>query len=330
MTRSAFVLAATCLSAFGQSLTVKTTVRLVVAPASVSDRRGHPVFGLTSPEFLVLDNGVPRTVNVDHSEPEGGNAVSLVVALQTTDVASAVVAKVRKLGSIVANSVGENGEAAVIAFDSSVEVVQGFTTDEDAIVRAFRKLTPSQRKGGRMLDAISRALALLATRSDRRRKCILIIGDDHDEGSHVHLKALLPQLERLSVIVYGVTSSRYLTPFTAKPEDYRPPNEGLPDYLRILSELKRLSTLNAMNLMTSATGGVRFRFLTNAVLERHLLGIFADLHSRYVLTFPPAPAEAAGFHPLTVAVRGRPDLVVRCRAGYWNDGGPPTPAALDR
>ena len=48
-----------------QDTTLKTTVPLVVAPTTITDRAGHYVRGLTPPDLLLLDNNVARTIQVD-------------------------------------------------------------------------------------------------------------------------------------------------------------------------------------------------------------------------------------------------------------------------
>jgi hypothetical protein len=36
------------------------------------------------------------------------------------------------------------------------------------------------------------------------------------------------------------------------------------------------------------------------------------------VSFQPPPATEAGFHTIRVVVKGRPELNVRTRAGYWS------------
>ena len=96
--------------------TIKTNVPLVVVQASVKDRRGHEVAGLTASDFVVLDNGQPVNARVDSVE-SGLPPVALVIALQADDISAAALAKIRKVGATVAEALaGSNAEAAVITF----------------------------------------------------------------------------------------------------------------------------------------------------------------------------------------------------------------------
>jgi hypothetical protein len=63
-------------------------------------------------------------------------------------------------------------------------------------------------------------------------------------------------------------------------------------------------------------------FLRKEGLEKALERIGNDLHTQYLLSFQPDVNAAPGFHKIRVEVKGRPDLVVRTRAGYWKTSAP--------
>ena len=66
-----------------QDTALKTTVPLVLAPTTITDRAGHYVRGLTPADLLLLDNNVPRKIQVD----ELTMPISLVVAVNSTQEA---------------------------------------------------------------------------------------------------------------------------------------------------------------------------------------------------------------------------------------------------
>ena len=61
---------------------IRTTARLVLAPAIVRDRSGEFVSGLSSEDFELMDNGVAQTLRVEQTK---GQPVALVVVMQTGD-----------------------------------------------------------------------------------------------------------------------------------------------------------------------------------------------------------------------------------------------------
>ena len=59
------------------------------------------------------------------------------------------------------------------------------------------------------------------------------------------------------------------------------------------------------------------RILTKTGLEQSIHDIGEEVHSQYILTFSPLPGQPGLFHKITVQVKGRPDLKVKTREGYW-------------
>ncbi|MGI9074849.1 MAG: VWA domain-containing protein [Bryobacteraceae bacterium] len=202
-----------------QPPTIRTTVPLVTVPVSVADRHGGFIYNLDSSDFLLLDDGKARPVRVDMVD-YGLAPIALVTLVQTSDISLSALAKIRKVGAMIPEAVvGANGEAAVVTFDDHIKVIQDFTSDADAISKAFRDLKPADNMGGRMIDAVDEALNLLRNRSGSRRANILIIGESRDRGSEEKLTDLIPKIQRTGVTIYTLTYSAYLTPFTIKPEE---------------------------------------------------------------------------------------------------------------
>ncbi len=304
-------------TAFAQDATIRTTVPLVVVPTSVTDRSGHPVYGLNADDFVVLDNGTERVAHVDTSDG-APPPVALAVVVQTSGVSSAALAKIQKVGAMIPEAVvGESGEAAVLSFDDRVNMVQDFTHDADRIANAFRDLKAVDSDRARMIDAVEKSLDLLAARPEARRRSILIIGETRDRGSESKLQDLIGKTERAGVTIYALNYSAWLTPFTAKPEDYNPPNGGMPSYTEAFVALARLGKKNTAQVLTALTGGRRIGFETQSKLEDDLITLGTEIHSRYLISFTPEQERQPNFHKIQIAVKNRPDAVVKARSGYW-------------
>lgn len=305
-----------------QDTTLKATVPLVVAPATIVDRAGHYVRGLTPADLLLLDNNVPRKIQVDElTEP-----ISLVVAVQSTQEAWAALDKIKKMGSMIEPLVaGERGQAAVIWYDQDVTVAQSFTSDTAALEAVFQQAR-AHGAGGSAIDAVAKAIDLLAERKDDR-KVVFVIGESKDRGSKSSLEQVISRAQRENVTVYFITYSRFLTPFTSTWAPVcdshgqnckaRDPEWGDTNLIAVFGEMRALAKTNVAEAFAKYTGGRRVSFLKQQGLEEVIESLGEEIHNQYLLSFTPPHSDEDEFHRIRVIVRDRPELVVRTRAGYW-------------
>jgi VWFA-related protein len=303
-----FLLAATLLA---QEPRVSTTVRLVVAPATVTGREGRYIDGLNAEDFLVYDNGRRQKVNADVSY----TPISLVIAVQSSFISAEAINKVQRIGGMIGPLIiGERGEAAVIGYDDEVKTLSPFTSDTNELSQGLKRLQYGGA-GGRMVDAAAEAVRLLAARPPERRRVLLLIGESRDRGSKMSLEDAVTLVERANVTVYSLTYSAMAIPFTARPWT-TPQGEGL-DLIGPFREIGRLGKTKAAVAFTEFTGGARFPFLKQKGLEAAVSRIGEELHAQYMLTFPAPSDLGAEYHNIRVRIRNRPELTVRTRPGYW-------------
>src|SRR5258705_9857243 len=117
-------------------------VEVVQAPVLVFDRDGNYVDGLQPHQFHLFDNGKEQNINVDVTY----QPISLVIVLQANAHVEGILPQVKKIGGRVAPLlIGEQGEAAIIAFDSRIRTLQDFTSDSDKITKAVKDLTAGRQ-----------------------------------------------------------------------------------------------------------------------------------------------------------------------------------------
>lgn len=302
---------------FAQGPTIRTNVPLVVIPVSVTDQRGHFVYGLGSSDFSVLDNGQSRSIRVD--DPDSVTAsLRLVVLIQTSDISDSALLKIRKVGTMIQDAVaGANGEAAVVTFADRVKIAQGFTRSANDIAAVFRGLQSVETRKGKLLDAVSRGLDMLANKPKTPRSAFLIIGESKDRGSETKLQDLLPAIQRSGVTIYSLAYSAYLAPLTTKASEYSPPEGGRGWILDSITEAVHATKQDTCKLLTGATGGRQLKFETQSKLENDLIRLGGEIHSRYIVSFTPPQESQAGFHKIVVEINGKPQLRVVSRPGYW-------------
>jgi hypothetical protein len=113
----------------------------------------------------------------------------------------------RGMGSVFTETVmALDGRAAVITYDSTVEVRQPFTEDHEAIERAINKVefrVPEMR----LYDAMSTAVGLLKTQPPNFRRVMLIIGESQDQSSDSKLGLVLREVQIANISIYAVGPS---------------------------------------------------------------------------------------------------------------------------
>src|SRR5260370_24976057 len=151
----------------------------VRAQVLVFDRDGNYVDGLQPHQFHLFDNGKEQNINVDVTY----QPISLVIVLQANAHVEGILPQVKKIGGLIAPLlIGEQGEAAIIAFDSRIRTLQDFTSDSELITKAVKGLTAGSNANP-MIDADSAATRMLRTRPTNRRRSIPYIGETRDNSS---------------------------------------------------------------------------------------------------------------------------------------------------
>jgi hypothetical protein len=130
------------------------------------------------------------------------------------------------------------------------------------------------------------------------------------------------------VLIYWLTYSPFLSEFTARQKTVKsadPKKNGEPiprdvapgSLLSLFKEIGRATKSDAAADLTRATGGRSIHYLTKESLEQAIQAVGGEVHRQYLVSFQPRPAPAGQFHPIRIAVKDRPELVARTRAGYW-------------
>jgi len=309
-----------------------------VAPTTVTDAKGRNVDGLTPADLVLYDNNVPQKIQMDWM----AYPIDLVVAVQTSVNSGAVIDKLGGSGILFSQLLAADaGETAVISFSDEVKIHQEFTANPDFVIHSLRML----RKEGddaHMLDAMHQALLMLEHRPPGRRRILLMIAERRDRSSSAKLPDVMEQVERLNAVVYWLTYSPFLEPFTVKPktaEDLKPeaerikvqacglcpapddtavpPDLGPGGYLYAIHELIRLHQPDLASLFARTTGGRALNFLKKSALEQAIQMVSEEVHRQYILSFEPKGGKPGAFHAIRVEVKNRPELHAKTRDGYW-------------
>jgi len=321
-----------------ESPTIVVQVKYVIAPTTVLDRNGNYVNGLNLDDFKLYDNNKPQKITADVAfEP-----LSMVVAVQCNSILTDVLPKIQKVGVMIDDYVvGQNGEAAVVAFDHRIRVVQDFTSDAGKIDVAMKSIKPGS-SSSRMVDAVVDSVRMLSKRGENRRRVLLLVSEKRDKGSEGKLREALTAAQLANVSIYSIDISHIVSSFTSTGEPARPDpipataqhlpagavqtptsigvqnNAGnyVPVFVEIFKGVKSIFVDDQVDVFTRYTGGKQFSFVSQRSLEKAVTAVGEELHSQYLLSYNPNNLDEGGFHDIRVEVN-RPRLEIRTRPGYW-------------
>jgi Ca-activated chloride channel homolog len=282
-----------------QTPSFKSGVELVSVTATVRDKKGRLVKGLTAADFEVLDKGQPRKITSFRAEP---SPVSLALLF---DISGSMRTSDRMLAARFAAhhvlSWLEHGrdEAALFTFDSRLHEVAPFTVDTRALQGALGEVDPFGATS--LHDAVAHAAKRTAERTGRRR-AVVVITDGVDTASK-----MTPG--QVSAIASGIDVPVYIVA-TVLPIDHVGREEALPRAAVVRED-------GTVEDLATWTGGTFFYASTPADTSNAARQVLEELRHQYVIAFEPGPGR--GWRPLEIRTRDR-DYSVRARSGYMAGG----------
>jgi len=321
---------------------IRVRVALVNAPVTVRDANHNLVLDLKKENFHLFDNGVEQTIESFDLDAE---PLSAVLVFETSSRIAPLLPAVRKSAIVFTQTViGPSGDAAILAYNDSVDRLLGFTADHEKIEKTIANLKTG-RRGTHLYDALSEAVGLLRKREPSRRRAIIVVGEARDAGSEEKLGAVLREAQASNIVIYTVglsTTAAELRsqPSQSGPQPATPPGTfGAPPFPGTAqtptSEQQRSGNIDLLALVewavehatsvvkdhplevaTVATGGMYQSTFRNRSIENAVDAIGGELNAQYTLTYRPTNSDAPGYHKIKLTV-DRPGLTVRTRPGYF-------------
>jgi len=292
---------------------------VVTAPTLVRDDHGQVVYGLQAGDFVVEDEGVEQTVQLD--ETVESEAVSVVVALQCGRRANRKFRRMRGLGSLLSPVFGVPGsQVALVEFDGGVALAQDFTDSAEAMQASLWSMH-SGDGGAAILDALQYSVRLLEGAPRNRRRVLLLISETRDHGSHfAKIQDLVSEIGDSNVVVYALPFSPSRSQVLDKERGYlmneRRSTGDLFAPLMMASQAVRRNTPKAI---TEMTGGEYEMFASRKSFERLMTTFANHLQSRYLLSFQPEDPHP-DLHRIRVRLRQPGKAAVLARTSYWAVG----------
>ena len=318
----------------------------VTTPALVLDRDGNYINGLEQKDFRLYDNGKLQNVTVDVTFIP----ISLVICIQANSQVQHFLPSISKIGNLIQPLlIGDQGLAAIIAYDGRIRTLQEFTSDPEKITKAVKSISPGSNSN-RLVDSVEAAVRMLKNQPKNRRRVILNIGETRDIASEARVRETVMGLQLHNIEYFAVDMSRFISTLTAPPKVGRPDNlppamrgplpmgqastpttiaqaygqnagkmEFVPIMVEVFRDVKAVFKANPVEVFTRGTGGREYGFSSQRSLEQAIQDLGDTLHSGYFLSYSPTNKGDNGlFHEIKVEVPTRPDAKkVVTRPGYW-------------
>jgi Ca-activated chloride channel family protein len=256
-------------------------VNVVEVYASVTDRSGEPVRGLTRDDFVVREDGQPQSISAFAA---GDFPLSVAVAVDRSfSMASGGrLASAKSAAKVFIRELRPEDEAMVLAIGSAVETVAARSTRREEQSAAIDRLEPWGTTG--LHDAIIAGID--GVQDAKGRRALVLLSDGDDRFSTATAAEALSRARRSDVMVYPIALGR------TRPS--------------LFVELAAL------------TGGRSFHVREPKQLPETLRTIARELRYQYLLGYTPTAPIVAGeerWRSIRVTV-DRPDARVRARDGY--------------
>jgi VWFA-related protein len=307
--------------------TIRVNTSVVLVPTLVEDHSGQVIYGLKPSDFTLLDNGVKQNVHLD--EEMDTDPVSVVVCIQRSRDATLEFDKFARLGPLLQLFTGGNqGEAALVVFDSKPVYLEGFQQDTSYIERDLQDL-PEGDGGAAILDAVGFSVNLLEQQPADHRRVLLLISETRDHGSrHITIPQLVERIGTSNTLVFSVSFS----PSKAEISNWAKGNLGadtglLGPVLMAVNAMRR----NVPKTLATMSGGEYEPFARERAFESRVDEAANHAHNRYILSFYPSD-PTSGLHTLDVKLSQNYGARIVARTNYWAvndavDKQPPPPTS---
>ena len=259
---------------------------IVLVNVAVTDARGEVVPGLAERHFAIFEDEAPQKINYFSAEE---TPFAAVILLDTSGSMESRVSLARSAAITLLNGMRRGDSAAVINFDSEIEVVQDFSNS----VYLNDRFYELKANGMTVLnDAVYKAAEMLSTRGEKRR-AIIVLSDGEDTLSSKSAKRATEAAIAANATIYTVD----MAPVDSK---------GKP----------RNHIIGGLKSYAEKTGGTFVWTSGGPAMRDAFKRIVEELGSQYTLSYsPPAKKNDGKFRKIRVEV-ARPNLTIRTRKGY--------------
>jgi Ca-activated chloride channel family protein len=258
---------------------------------TVADKKGRFVTDLEKGDFEVIEGKRPQTILEFNSE--SNLPLRLAILVDTSNSIRDRFHFEQKAATDFINSLMRpEDKAIVVSFDTTAQLAADLTADTEQLAKAIDELRPGG--GTSLYDAIFYACRDKLMQDQPRskfRRAMVILSDGEDNQSRYSRDQALEMAQKADVVIYTISTN--IT---------RLPTDGD----------------KVMKYFAAETGGLALFPFKVEDLAQSFENIANELRHQYSILYRPEPLKTDGlWHPIELRVKGRKDLLVRCRRGYY-------------
>jgi Ca-activated chloride channel homolog len=295
----AAVLAASTAVAQSPETRFQSGVDLVALNVVVTDPQGRFVSGLSSPEFLVFEDGQPQDISVFEVVPA---PIDLALLLDTSSSMADKIGTVQQAAIGFTSVVRQGDRISIVDVKDTVKVIhplnEDFASARQAIKSTYARGNTALYNG--IYTTLTGLVRQRAEDSGIRRQALVVLSDGADTSSLVALDDLMDLAKNAGVAIYTITLQTTLHQRSLV-------TSGGP---------AQAEALYAMKALSSETGARAF--FPAAIQE--LAGVYdmiaQELANQYLVGYVPKNVRRDGSYRRVDVRIDRAEVRARTRSGY--------------
>lgn len=277
----------------------RVEVGLVLLQATVLTRRGEIVSGLGPSDFILTDEGEPRTITAFGTANDQPLKVAFLLDVSGSMAIRGKLERAKEAIHRFVDALTPLDKIALLIFaDDKVVVRKGFTFNRWDF---FRSLDSLEAYGQTALrDALARAPTILQG-SSPGRKALVLISDGVDNASRMTVMESIQAARDVPVPIYAIG----LSDLPGEMRREVRPAEGGRSFFEVLMEFGR------------QTGGALIPVFEPEELDAAVALVQERLRGQYLIGFEPSKdSTGEGYRRISLRSRGRGHRIIT-RQGYY-------------
>ena len=276
----------------GEEPRISVEVTRVQLLFTVTDKKGRFVTDLTKNDFQIFE--AKKLQAITDFSAESDLPLRLAILIDTSNSIRERFRFQQEAATDFVNTVlrPHTDKAIIVSFDTAAELVADLTDNTEALNKAIQNLRPGG--GTALYDAIfysCRDKLMKDQPHYRYRHAMVILSDGDDNNSQYTRDQALEMAHKSDTVIYCISTNR----------------SGM-----------EMEGDKVLKYFADQTGGQAFFPFQAEDLAQSFENIANELRHQYNVLYRPDPLKTDGqYHPVEVKVRGRKDLIVRARRGYY-------------